>query len=403
MGTKRRLASRIAPVIHDCPPGPLLDLFSGVCAIGSSVAPHRQIWCNDIQVFSASVATAFFTSPSPPLNFDDVADSAYGPYKENKTILQARFATELSEERKALQSKKVPIIQNIEHIMPYVGTDEILERERIERNSNPSLTPYQLFTTTFSGAYFGLQQCIQIDSIRYAIDQLLQTSFLDIDQHNWMSVALCQAVSKIATTTGHFAQYIRVKENNCKRFLAQRSRSPWREWLRAIFQLSPIGTSEWRSSNRVYNSDAIELLLELSEKEDYPTVIYADPPYTRDQYSRYYHLYETLLKYDYPPSQATGRYRPDRFSSPYSKKTEVASAIEKLIAVCAQIGTHLVLSYPEVGLLPNSRDTIASLFRAHFGKTASITTLDHLHSSLGASKGREKYPVRELVFTAGKV
>ena len=297
MGTKRWIAARVGAIIQDCPPGPFLDLFSGICAIGSSIAPNRQIWCNDTQVFAASVATAFFTSPSAPLHYDDVADAAYGPFVENKRKLQARFATELHEECRALESKRVSTIQHLEHLMPYVGTDASLERERTTRNSNPFLTPYQLFTTTFSGTYFGLQQCIQIDSIRFAIDQMRASSFLDDNQHNWMSIALCQAVSKMATTTGHFAQYIRVKENNFKRFLIQRNRSPWVEWLHAIFQLSPIGTSEWRSRNRVYNSDAIELLLDLSEKGDHPSVIYADPPYTRDQYSRYYHLYETLLKY----------------------------------------------------------------------------------------------------------
>ena len=29
-----------------------------------------------------------------------------------------------------------------------------------------------------------------------------------------------------------------------------------------------------------------------------PAIIYADPPYTDDQYSRFYHLYETALLYD---------------------------------------------------------------------------------------------------------
>ena len=83
----------------------------------------------------------------------------------------------------------------------------------------------------------------------------------------------------------------------------------------------PIGSAGWRSRNRVFAQDANSLLAELCHLPDRPAVIYADPPYTDDQYSRYYHLYETLLYYDYPEALGTGRYRPDRFRSQYSLKT----------------------------------------------------------------------------------
>ena len=401
MGTKRSLASHVAEIIQDRPPGPMLDLFSGICAVSAAVAPDRQVWCNDIQHFAATVATAFFTSPTSPIHFDDVADEAHGIFQKNALALEDRFATQLREERRALHSESIEAIRALEHLMPYVATNTRLEQERIRRARTPSLTPYQLFTTTFSGTYFGLKQCVQVDSIRYAVDQMLESSFLDTRQHTWMCLALCQAVSKVATTTGHFAQYTRVKDSTLKRFLAQRRRSIWSEWLRAIHQISPVGTPTWRSNNRVYSSDAKALLLHLRRTGQEPAVIYADPPYTRDQYSRYYHLYETLLRYDYPTSHFTGRYRPDRFSSQYSRKTEVGPAIEGLIENAANLGSRLVLSYPERGLLPRSRETITELLRKHFGKSNFITTFDHYHSSLGGSKGMEKYPVRELIFATG--
>ncbi len=74
MGTKQSIASRVADVIADSPPGPLLDLFSGMCAIGSAVAPSRQVWCNDVQVFASTVARAFFAFPAAPIHFDNVAE-----------------------------------------------------------------------------------------------------------------------------------------------------------------------------------------------------------------------------------------------------------------------------------------------------------------------------------------
>ena len=401
MGTKRNIADRVAAVIEEGPPGPLLDLFSGVCTVGSAVAPSRQVWCNDAQVFASMVARAFFTSPTLPIHFDDAADAARAPFLENSRALGKRFAPALREEEKALQSSSLERIKLLESAMPNVASGGSLERERSYLAENPTEAPYRLFSITFSGSYLGLCQSIQVDSIRYAVDLLLDTGRLDEHQHRWMCLALCQAVSKVATTTGHFAQYLRVKEQTQRRFLAQRCRSVWCEWLGAIFEFSPIGTRAWRSRNRVLRGDATELLQVLCERGERPAIVYADPPYTSDHYSRYYHLYETLLLYDYPPSEATGRYRPDRFFSRYSIKTEVETAMGCLIEDCAKIGSRLVLSYPERGLLPDSQNVITALIRKHFGSACSVVRLDHFHSSLGGSNGKDKYRVKELIFTAG--
>ena len=401
MGTKRHIASRVAAEIEKGPPGPLLDLFSGVCAIGSEVAPTRQIWCNDVQVFASTVARAFFTSPTAPIHIDKVASAVRKLFLVNSRVLEERFRVQLKEENEALQSVDPDRIALLELTAPNVASSKSLDHERKRLAAVPSTAPYRLFTITFSGGYLGLRQSIQVDSIRYAIDCLRDNKHVDEHQHRWMCLALCQATSKAATTTGHFAQYMRIKEKTCKRFVAQRSRSVWYEWLTAMCEISPVGTRNWRSRNQVFLSDANELLGDLTDTGQGPAVIYADPPYTSDHYSRYYHLYETLLLYDYPQSKAMGRYRPDRFFSQYSTKTKVEAAMNHLIGGCARIGSHLVLSYPEHGLLPDSQNVITSLIRKHFGSVGPVTRLDHFHSSLGGSKGQEKYPVKELIFTAG--
>ena len=401
MGTKRDIASRVASVIEDGPPGPLLDLFSGVCAVGSAVAPARQVWSNDVQVFASTVARAFFTSPKLPIHFDAAAEAARGHYLQNRLALEERFASALRKEERAVEARDLERIKDLEDSMPNVASSRSFAKERARLAECPDEVPYRLFSITFSGGYLGLRQCIQVDSIRHAVDALRDAGTVDEHEHTWMCLALCQAVSKVATTTGHFAQYMRIKEDTLGRFLAQRARSVWREWLRALFEFAPVGTRSWRSRNRVFREDAAELLPTLLGSGKRPAVIYADPPYTSDHYSRYYHLYETLLLYDYPQSEGTGRYRPDRFVSPFSLKTEVHGAMDRLIADCAEIGSRLVLSYPERGLLPDARQSISSMIRKHFGSAASVVRLDHFHSSLGGSKGQEKYQVKELIFAAG--
>lgn len=401
MGTKRQIAPQVASIILDGPSGPLLDLFSGVCAIGSAVGPDRQVWCNDVQQFASTVAEAFFLSTDPPIHFNSVADAAYQLYRANSRKLERRYRHLIDIENLAFESRDPFLIGALEHEIPHVSNCVKLEKERKRLSKNPGSTPYRLFSITFAGGYFGISQCIQIDSIRYAIDELAIRDELDEQQRRWLCLALCQATSKIASTTGHFAQYLKIKKSTVRRFLAQRRRSAWSEWLRAIADFTPVGTRAWRSNNRVFRKEATELLTDLDREGLKPATIYADPPYTADHYSRYYHLYETLLKYDYPPSSGTGRYRPDRFQSYFSTKTKVADAIELLIAKSARLGSRLVLSYPEAGLLSNPEPTIISMLRRHYGFEGTVVRLDHCHSSLGASKGTQKRPVGELVFATG--
>jgi adenine-specific DNA-methyltransferase len=162
-----------------------------------------------------------------------------------------------------------------------------------------------------------------------------------------------------------------------------------------------IGTKYWRKKNRVFQDDACALLSKLLQKNnDRPSIVYADPPYTADQYSRYYHIYETLLLYDYPSSLGEGRYRPDRFRSDFSLKTEVSDSIDNLIKICSKLGSNLIMSYPANGLLNNANVKILSKMKKYYSNAEIAYSIDHQHSSLGASKGVEKYPVNEILFWA---
>ena len=400
MGTKRRIADRVAQIVNAQSQGPLLDLFAGMCAVSTATGQSRAIWCNDVQTFASSVATAFFTSPPLSLNSEDIANFSLCPFGRNSSKLRLRFARELAQEELSLRSGDVSQVRTLEHLMPNVAENGAFTLERASLARRPTSVPYRLFTITYSGGYFSLAQSIEIDSIRYAIDRLFAESVIDAIDHRWLCLALCQAVSKVTTTTGHFAQHMRANKQNLKRYIAQRRRSVWKEWLTSVFENHPVGTASWRAGNRVFQQEANELLNQMQNDSAIPAVVYADPPYTRDQYSRYYHVYETLLKYDYPDSHGSGRYRPNRFRSPYSMKTRVGEAMEGLISGCAKLGSSLILSYPERGLLTHSNEVIPSLIRRHYGRTPQVHSVAASHSSFGASKGRQNYTVQEKIYVA---
>lgn len=401
MGTKRQLAPHVAQIIADDRDGPLLDIFSGVCAISSYMAPTRPVWCNDAQLFASTVATAFFVAPGMPPSAAMALALMQPHFNQNRTALAERFRGAVAKERKAIEVKGLLQILNAQ-LAPNVQTSPKLNAERAELHRDPSTFPYRLFAITYAGGYFGHQQAIEIDSLRYAADELLRREVINGDSHRWLCLALCQAMSKVATTTGHFAQYLSIKENNLARIIAQRRRSVVSEFTTALREFNPVSDHSLRKQNRAFRGDAIKLLRRLNFKgRRRPGIIYADPPYSADQYSRYYHVYETLLLYDYPEAAGAGRYRPDRFVSPFSIRTKVESAIEEVISLSAQMQAKLVLSYPGDGLLPDAEHSIRKMLRRHYGTRGQVKRLSHWHSSMGASKGVHQHEVQEMIFSAG--
>lgn len=398
MGTKRFLSPTICKLISTADSGPLLDLFSGVCTIGSELAIDRQVWCNDTQLFSYGVAQALFQSQSLPLAVDTVIDLAQIYFLENMKHLEALYKEQLDLEKNTFSKPVLSQLQLLKFKMPYSGTSQKLNELRESYANQLDKFPYCLFSISYAGSYFGLHQCMAIDSIRYAIDQLAINKDINSDEKLWLLIALEKAMNRISTSTGHFAQYMSINDKNQKRFLNQRNKSVWRKWLKCMDELSPIGSRSWRRKNRSFNQDAIALLENLKNSAECPAVIYADPPYTKDQYSRYYHLYETLIKYDYPECSSNGRYRSDRYQSSFSLAKEVDSAVEQLIQKSSEICSNLVFSYPESGILKDSRRKITSWLADYFKAECSILEVKHLHSSLGGSKGNESNAVVEIIY-----
>ena len=86
-----------------------------------------------------------------------------------------------------------------------------------------------------------------------------------------------------------------------------------------------------------------------------------DPPYTADNYSRFYHVLEVLVRYDYPTLATDaagqvlrGRY-PEidgRFQSGFCRRADVEDEFRQVIRAAAHTGAKLIISYSSpTGLL----------------------------------------------------
>lgn len=402
MGAKHGIANAVAAVVAGLPSGPCLDLFSGMCSVAGALASSgRETWCNDIQRYAAVVAEALLISVDPPLDPLRSATHLFDHYAANLRLLQDRFAADLAGEAVALaQLDKAEYVRQASE-WRHVGNDERLALEAQSLRSNLMTTPYRLATLTFAHGYFGLCQATELDSLRFAIDSAWRVGMLTAGEARWALVALLQAASHLVAAPGHFAEHLKPRDDETYRRLRRlRARSAWTQFQVELGRLAPYGTERWRKGNRVFCEDATTLTQRLGQLRLQPRVVYADPPYSKAQYSRYYHVLETLVRYDYPAATGAGRYRSDRFQTPFSKVSTVRQGFESLAEHTAKLGADLVLSYPSNGLLYAAGEDPPSLLRRHYRSVEVAWSSSKQHSTLGGAPGRANTQVTEMILVA---
>lgn len=400
MGAKHQLAPKVAEKVSQLPEGPCLDLFSGMCSVAGALANYnRPAWCNDIQQYAATVARAVTSSTTLPPTNHLVASKLEPLFEKNLHTLEKRFESALAAEKRALDDDDHETYKQIVENWRHVGNDADLKEEAAELRKSPGSLPYRLTAITFSHGYFGLRQAIEIDSLKYAIDKAAESGSITEEEEQWLTVAILQTASQIVSAPGHFAQFLKVSSKTYPRIRRLRSRSVWDEFFNQFESLSPYGESEWRQSNRVFQSEAVALTKELLKSEERPAVVYADPPYSKAQYSRYYHVLETLVKYDYPSSSCKGRYRDDRFRTSFSHRSAVKRSFQQLIKGVAQLGASFVLSYPSNGLLYKIGHDPKVILKQYFAYV-DVEEIDYQHSTMGGAPGHERSDVEEKIFVA---
>ena len=95
-----------------------------------------------------------------------------------------------------------------------------------------------------------------------------------------------------------------------------------------------------------------------------------------------------------------GRYRKDRYTSSFSLKSKVEPSFKELVEKTYLLGSQLIISYPERGLLKNTKEELYKMLRRKFKKVDITHQIDLKHSSMGASKGYNKCSATELIFWA---
>lgn len=401
MGSKRSLAPKIASRIsRSHPNATVLDVFSGMCAVGTELVSRHPLYTNDIHAFAETVARALFVSG------DAVPDSKemsrlLAAFERNKRALQSTVGRRLRRERRAIESVNDPRGWLKLHDFTNRELKQLVPRELDGLDSlelyrkKPKRFPYRLATSYYASAYFSLDQSIEIDSLRYAIDQSsnkFRSRYL---------FALIHAVSHCTSTPGHFAQFLVPRDRVNTKFISKiRQRSVLTRFLSALVSFPAVDCFA-RKKNRVFRADATALLKR--HKNDFPNnlIIYADPPYSKAQYSRYYHVLESLVLYDYPECDHKGRYRDDRFQTNFSRRAGVVGAMTDFVAAAAELGAPLYLSYPRNGLLSDAGGNLRSILEDHYKIVRLVAHEPLNHSTMGGAPGAASVRALEDVYYAG--
>lgn len=239
---------------------------------------------------------------------------------------------------------------------------------------------FSFFEQIYSNTYFSKKQCIDIDALRYAID------FIDNKYRKSLYLlALMATMCKVQSTPGHFAQYM---PSNHKRIIPLQQMDVLEEFYKKCDLYSSIVFTPMQ--NKAFCMDYRNLL---SEKHiSHVDTIYLDAPYSQEQYSRFYHILETIVKYDSPTVHFKAKYRDDRFMSSFCYKDRVEKEFTNIFNYCKTNSINLVLSYSNRGLIPSEK--LYDLANKYF-HVVNMKTFDYKHST----QGKGSNPIKEILIS----
>ena len=393
MGSKARIISHICePIIKNNAISTVVDLFAGTGSVGYALKQHKNVISNDIEHYAYIINQAILNG----CVFSAADEAAFWSNVEKQYLhLQAIIPTALSVEQlffcKDVDYKQYKsFCENTPSVFsPKTEDSQMQELLALVMQVTPGVitktTIPCLFLTYYANAYFGIAQCCQIDAMRSVIETVK-------DEHtkNVLLTVLMSVMSASASTTTHFAQYLKVKSKaTCLNLIEKRSISIINECKSLLKEYREAGLCSKTNATQspCFNLDFSACLDAI--KLDGTVLVYADPPYFKEHYSRYYHVLNTLCLYDYPAMAVNpqthelsiGRYRENRTVSDFGKKAKALGAFEKLISKCSQAGAWLMISYSDNSIV----DIISLQALAEEKYDVLIKKVELSHSKQGRS------------------
>jgi adenine-specific DNA methylase len=423
LGSKLRAVDAISQLIDQVAPGrgSVCDLFAGSGTVAAALANKRDVTATDIQEYSRVICSALLLPASlSRADIDRLHSRAFNSsfYQELRWAAEALLDYEshaLSEAQRGRSNLIFDLLELGPLVAPALGATahrqhpSLIKAVRCVQDRLVKLGHIRGARTVvlrqFGGVYFSFLQALELAAL---LD--LAASSSDKRLKDTLTAATLSTASTIANTVGkQFAQPIRpytldgvAKTHLLPKVIRDRRMSVSNVYLQWLQRYSTLNAVE--RSHRVAKADYRDALQRYCNGV---SLVYADPPYTRDHYSRYYHVLETMALYDDPHLAPTnpsglgsigrGVYRNDRHQSPFCIKSQAPDAFEHLFSGVRRLGVPLILSYsplPESSK-PRPRvmtiDGISLLARRYFRKVELIKLDGISHNKLNNSALSAEY------------
>ena len=247
--------------------------------------------------------------------------------------------------------------------------------------------------SAYGGYYYHPDQALWIDRLRMSIPVAEPARAVAL-------ASLISAGSMVAASPGHTAQPLRLKRSS-KPFITE----AWNKNVPTVVKCALERICAVHALVPGYGvvGDAGEFARELSSND----LVFLDPPYAGVQYSRFYHVLETIATGGRVEVEGAGRYpnKELRPRSRFSTKSTSETAMRELLSKIAERGAAAVMTFPDAecsnGL---SGERVRSLSEQYFH--VDVRHVESHFSTLGgrklptdkARKRRPRLSVRELIF-----
>lgn len=365
LGCKASIGTQVRDAIESVAGnGRACDLFAGSGAVAAALCASRDVTAVDIQEYSRVLCEAQLNpaelSPQDLKEIEKGASSSAIAEQLNYCLEPlVKFEHEaLAEAGDSSPELLVSLIESHPLLLSPsdAGRSKLATSRRVARERLQSLGLWNARDTTitryYGGVYFSFDQAIYLDAA------LSLAGGYRKQKRDTIKASVLSVASSLVNTVGkQFAQPIRPRDKTGKIksalvSAAVRDRTldaagAHRDWLG---EYAAIPRSS--GSHEAVRGDYLEVL---SKRGGDFSVVYADPPYTRDHYSRFYHVLETMCLRDEPDVSTVSRngeivpsrgvYREGRHQSSFCVRSTAPKAFDALFSEAKKYSLPLVLSY----------------------------------------------------------
>lgn len=242
-----------------------------------------------------------------------------------------------------------------EKLQVIANTYNAIDRTELEAN---------YVSDNYGDKYFKMQDAKLIGYIREDIKTKREASEITNKEYYILLGSLLYSFDKSANTVGHYEAYIKGKE------------------MKTDFSFSLIEPIDLKEKKiEIYRKDANALAREV--KVD---IAFVDPPYNSRQYSRFYHVMETITKWEKPVLSGVAMKPPEENMSEYCRSS-APRAFQDLIE-------HLRVKYIVV--------TYNNTYHSKSSSSKNKITLEEIKEILEARGETLIYEKPHQCFNAGK-